>query len=59
MINKFYLKLHNIFHNIANFFWKKAIRDFEKERAHNDTNKKTKKVTKKTTRGNFKKTKKR
>ncbi len=55
---KLYLKLHNLFMGIANYFFEKALQP-KKERVYHGTNTKTKKVTKGTTRSNSKKSKKR
>ena len=57
-MTKFYMKLYDFFTSIANYFWKKALQP-KKERVYHETNTKTKKVTKTTTRSNSKKSKKR
>ena len=57
-MSKFYMKLYDFFTSIANYFWKKALQP-RKERVYHETNTKTKKVTKRTTGSNSKKSKKR
>ena len=57
-MSKFYMKLYDFFTDIANYFWKKALQP-RKERSHHGTNTETKKVTKRATRSNSKKSKKR
>ena len=57
-MSKFYMNLYDFFTSIANYFWKKALQP-RKERSYHGTNTETKKVTKRTTRSNSKKSKKR
>jgi len=57
-MSKFYMKLYDIFNDLAGYFWKKALQP-RKERVYHETNTKTKKITKRTTRSNSKKSKKR
>ena len=52
------MKLYDFFTDIANYFWKKALQP-RKERVYHETNTKTKKVAKRTTGSNSKKSKKR
>ena len=55
---KLYLKLHNLFMGIANYFFEKALQP-RKGSVYHETDTKTKKVTKRATRSNSKKSKKR
>ena len=57
-MSKFYMKLYDFFTSIANYFWKKALQP-RKGRVYHETNTKTEKVTKRTSRSNSKKSKKR
>jgi len=57
-MSKFYMKLYDIFNDLAGYFWKKALQP-RKERVYHETNTKTKKVIKGVTRSNSKKSKKR
>ena len=54
---KLYLKLHNLFMAIANYFFEKALQP-RKGSVYHETDTKTKKVTKRTTRSNSKKSQK-
>ena len=52
------MKIFRFFNKLADYFWKKALQQ-QKRKVYHGTNTETEKVTKRTTRSNFKKSKKR